>query len=220
MVRSAPITPAATRLGDFHSRLQTWTGNFPAIFWMIAMTWGAARSNCGHFSWLFSEACSTGPVGLGRNWYFLLQPHKKSSAKPWCDGAKCRHQQLHPPHRCSLVHIHHMVTYYHLPPPRKRKRRRGALLAAPLANVVHVEAIDGPSESTAERAPSVPWAVRMRPPLRNLTGRTVSWLWFVKSASFGASRLMYGRSPIQQPHTKSDKKTTVQPSTARPVSAG
>jgi len=77
MVRSTPITPAAARAGESHSRPKTWTGNFPAIFWAIALSWSAAMSNCGRFSWLHSEPCSLFPVGLGRNWYFLVQPQKK-----------------------------------------------------------------------------------------------------------------------------------------------
>ncbi len=72
--------------------------NFPAIIWMMALSWSAALSNCGRFLWWHSEPCSLCPVGLGRNWYFLLQPQKKFSAKQWCDGVKCRHQQLYPPH--------------------------------------------------------------------------------------------------------------------------
>ena len=78
MVVSAPITPAATRTGELHSRPQTWTGNVPAIFWMMALSWSAALSNCGRFLWLDSEPCSLCPVGLGRNWYYLLQPQQKS----------------------------------------------------------------------------------------------------------------------------------------------
>jgi hypothetical protein len=107
MACSTPITPAAARTGELHSRPQTWTGNFHAIFWMMALSWSAALSNCGRFLWWHSEPCSLCPVGLGRNWYFLLQPQKKTSAKQWCDGVKCRHQQLYPPHQRSLFHIHH-----------------------------------------------------------------------------------------------------------------
>ena len=79
MVRSTPITPAAARTGESHSHPRTWTGNFPATFWAMALSWSAAMSNCGHFSWLYSEPCSLFPVGLGRNWYFLLQPQKNLS---------------------------------------------------------------------------------------------------------------------------------------------
>jgi len=76
MVRSPPITPAAAGTGGLHSRPQTWTRNFAAIFWMIALSWSAALSSCGHFLWLHSEPCSLCPVGLGRNWYFFYN-HKK-----------------------------------------------------------------------------------------------------------------------------------------------
>ena len=38
MVHSAPFAPAAARIGGVHSPPQTWTGNFSAIFWMVAMT--------------------------------------------------------------------------------------------------------------------------------------------------------------------------------------
>ena len=62
---------------------QTWTGNFPAFFWTIALSWSAKLSNCGRFLWLHSEPCSLCPVGLGRNRYFLLQPRKKSSTITW-----------------------------------------------------------------------------------------------------------------------------------------
>ncbi len=74
MVRTAPITPAAARTGESHSRPQTWTGTFPAIFWMMALSWSDALSNCGWFLWLHTEPCSLCPVGLSRNWYYLLQP--------------------------------------------------------------------------------------------------------------------------------------------------
>ena len=121
---------------------------------MMALSFSAALSNCGCFSWLpHSEPCSLCPVGLGRNWYYLLQPQKKTSAKPWCDGVKCRHQQHYPPHRCSLFHIHHMLIYY-IPLPHKRKRCRRALLPALSAGVVHDGAIDGPSESKKECSPT------------------------------------------------------------------
>ena len=153
MVRPTPITPAGARTGESHSRPKTWIGNFPAIFWVIALSWSAAMSNCGHFSWLYSEPCSLFPVGLGRNWYFLVQPHKKTSAKPWCDGVKSRHQQRPPPYRCFLFHIHHMLTY-HIPPSRKRKRSRRTLLPALLAGSVCVGAINELSESKTEHSPT------------------------------------------------------------------
>ncbi len=38
----------------------------------------ATLSNCGRFLWLHSEPCSLCPVGLGRKWYYLLQPLKKT----------------------------------------------------------------------------------------------------------------------------------------------
>ncbi len=79
MVCSAHITPAATRSGDLHSHLQTSTGNLPAIFWMMALSWSAALSKCGRFFWLYSEPCSLCPVGLHPNWYFLLKPKKTLS---------------------------------------------------------------------------------------------------------------------------------------------
>ena len=79
MVCSAPITPAATRTGELLSRRQTWTRKFPAIFWMMALSWSAVLSNCGRFLWLHTEPCSLCPVGLGRNWYYLLQPQKTLS---------------------------------------------------------------------------------------------------------------------------------------------
>ena len=141
MVCSTPITPAAARTGESHSRPQTWTGKFPAIFCAMALSWSAPMSNCGRFSWLHSEPCSLFPVGLGRNWYFLLQPQKKTSAKPWCDGVKSRHQQRSPPHRCSLFHIHHMLIY-HIPPSCRRKWSRQALSPALLAGSVYFGAIE------------------------------------------------------------------------------
>ncbi len=45
---------------------------------MIALSWSATLSSCGHFLWLHPEPCSLCPVGLVRNWYFLLQPRKKN----------------------------------------------------------------------------------------------------------------------------------------------
>jgi hypothetical protein len=66
MARSTPITPAAARIGESHIR-----------FWMMALSLSAALSNCGLFSWLDSEPRSLCPVGLGRNWYYFLQTHKK-----------------------------------------------------------------------------------------------------------------------------------------------
>ena len=95
---------------------------------MMALSWSAALSNCGRFLWLHSKPCSRCPVGLGRNWYYLLQP-QKNSAKPWCDGWKCRHQQLYPPHWCSIFHIYHRLIYF-IPPPRNCKRLRRVLLPA------------------------------------------------------------------------------------------
>ena len=126
------------------------------------------------------EPCSPGPVGLGRNWYFLLQPHTKSSAKPWYDGAKCHHQQLHPPHQCPLVHFHHMLTYYHIPPPHKCKWCRGVLLPALSISLVYVEAINGPSESTKEQSPT---PLLLAGPSESMDGqRPISSLRLVKSA--------------------------------------
>jgi len=224
MVRSTPITPAAARAGESHSRPKTWTGNFPAIFWAIALSWSAAMSNCGRFLWLHSEPCSLFPVGLGRNWYFLVQPQKKTSAKPWCDGVKCRHQQRSPPHRCSLFHIHHMLIY-HIPPSRKRKRSRRALLPALLAGSVCVEAIDELSESKKEHS-STPLLLM---PSEKERSPTPSLLYSSEStkeqspillpflpvesadaphveAIVGLPKLMNEQAPIPLPHTKSAKK--------------
>jgi hypothetical protein len=82
MARSAPITPTAARTGESHSRPQTWTGKFPAIFWMMALSWSATLSNCGRFFWWHSEPCSLCPVGLGRNWYFFAPTTKKTCEMP------------------------------------------------------------------------------------------------------------------------------------------
>ncbi len=103
------------------SHPQTWARNFPAIFWLIVMSWCAVLIDCGHFSWLRSEPCLLSPVALGDNWYILLQPQTKSSSKPWCNGLKCHHQQLYPPHRCSF-HIHHHMLIYFIPPPCKQHK--------------------------------------------------------------------------------------------------
>ena len=76
-----------------HSHPQSWTWNFLAIFWMIVLSWSPVLSSCGCLLWLHSEPCSLCPVGLGR----FYSNHKKISAKPWCNGVKCHHQQLYPP---------------------------------------------------------------------------------------------------------------------------
>ena len=76
MVCSALIALAATIVGSLHSHPQTCAGNFPAIFWLIVMSWCAALGNCSCFSWLRSEPCFVIPVGLGGNWYIFLQPQK------------------------------------------------------------------------------------------------------------------------------------------------
>jgi hypothetical protein len=77
MVCSALIAPATAMAGGLCSRPQTWARNFPANFWLIVMSWCVVLSNCGCFSWLRSEQCFLSPVGLGGNWYILLQPRKK-----------------------------------------------------------------------------------------------------------------------------------------------
>ncbi len=97
MFCSALITPTLAMAEGLCSRPQTWARNFPAIFWLIVMSWRAVLSNCGRFSWLRSEQCFLSPVGLGGNWYILLQPRKKSLSKPWCNGVTCHHQLHHEP---------------------------------------------------------------------------------------------------------------------------
>jgi hypothetical protein len=117
MVCSALIAPTTAMAGGLCSHPQTWARNFPAIFWLIVISWCAVLSNCGHFSWSRSEQCFLSPVGMGGNWYILLQPQKKSLSKPWCNGVKCHHQLHYPPHQRSF-HIHHMLIDY-IPPPCK-----------------------------------------------------------------------------------------------------
>ena len=83
MGHSAPITPTAARTGESHSHPQTWTGKFPAIFWMMALSWSAMLSNFGQFLWMHSEPCSLCPIDLGRNWHYLLQPQPNHGATEW-----------------------------------------------------------------------------------------------------------------------------------------
>jgi hypothetical protein len=71
---SALIAPATAMAGGLRSCPQTWARNYPAIFWLIVMSLCAVLSDCSCFSWLHSEQCFLSPVGLGGNWYILLQP--------------------------------------------------------------------------------------------------------------------------------------------------
>jgi len=185
--------------------------------------WRVAQSSQS-FSWLYSEPRSLFPVDLGRNWYFLVQPQKKTSAKPWCDGVTSRHQQRSPPYRCSLFHIHHMLTY-HIPPSRKRKRSRRVLLPALLASSVCVGAINELSESKKEHSPTP----LLLMPSEKERSPTPSLPWFSESkkerspillpfllvesagvphveAIVALPKLMNERTPIPLPHTKSAKK--------------
>ena len=114
-VFSTLIAPTATMVGGLLSHPQTWRRNVPAIFWLIAMSWCAMLGDCGCFSWLRSEPCFINPIGLGGNWFILLQPHKKTLSKPWLNVVKHHYQQHYPPQRHSF-HIHHMLIYY-TPPP-------------------------------------------------------------------------------------------------------
>ena len=114
MVCSAPIAPAATMVGGLRSHPQTCVRNFPAIFWLIVMSWCAVLGKCGCISWLRSEPCFVSPIGLGGNWYILLQP-QKILIQTMAQRSKCHHQ-LHYPPQWHSFHIHHMLIYY-LPPP-------------------------------------------------------------------------------------------------------
>ena len=70
MVCSTPIAPAVTMVGGSCSRRGR---KFPAILWLIVISSCAVLGDCGCLSWLRSEPCFLSPVGLGGNWYILLQ---------------------------------------------------------------------------------------------------------------------------------------------------
>jgi hypothetical protein len=71
LIHTYIILGTSPNMHDSHS--QTWKGNFPAIFWMTALS---------SFFLLAFRTMFLCLVGLGRNWYFLLQPQKSNSQTP------------------------------------------------------------------------------------------------------------------------------------------
>ena len=117
MVCSALIPLTVTMVGGLSIHPQTCIRSFPAIFWLIVMSWCAALGNCSCFSWLRSEPCFVIPVGLGGNWYIFLQPQKNILIQTMAQRSKYHHQLRYLPQpQQRSFHTHHMLIYY-IPPP-------------------------------------------------------------------------------------------------------
>ena len=85
------------------------------------------------FFWLYSEPCSLGPVGLGRNWFFLLHPQKNSlpnhGAMEWFAVINNFPLPINSPYSIFII-CWSTISLPH--PPCKQKWCRQAILPAQL----------------------------------------------------------------------------------------